>query len=101
LFLDEIQRAPELLAKLRYFYEKLPELHVIAAGSLLDFILADHDFSMPVGRVEYLFIGPMDFCEFLEGCRQNKLLLFIRNWMPKEPIPLSIHNKLLEFQMTI
>lgn len=98
LFLDEIQRTPELLAKLRYFYEKLDTLHVIAAGSLLNFILEDHTFSMPVGRVEYLFIGPMDFYEFLEGCNQNRLVSFLKNWSPKEPIPQSIHEKFLEFQ---
>ena len=44
---------------LRYFYEEKPELHVVAAGSLLEFTLADAHFSMPVGRVEYLHMGPM------------------------------------------
>lgn len=97
LFLDEIQRAPELLAKLRYFYEKLGSLHVIAAGSLLNFILADHSFSMPVGRVEYLFMGPMDFYEFLEGCGQDRLISFLGNWSLEEPIPRSIHEKCIEF----
>src|SRR3990167_9774014 len=47
LFLDEIQAAPEILAKLRWFAEGLPELPVIAAGSLLEFVLAKHTFSMP------------------------------------------------------
>jgi len=61
IFLDEIQRAPEIFAKLRYFYEKRNDIHLIAAGSLLDFVLADHTFSMPVGRIEYLYMGPMDF----------------------------------------
>ena len=65
LFLDEIQTGPKILARLRYFYEQMPELHIIAAGSLLDFVLADHDFSMPVGRIEYLHLGPMTFEEFL------------------------------------
>jgi uncharacterized protein len=60
LFLDEIQAAPTLIPLLRYFYEELPELPVIAAGSLLEFVLADHSFSMPVGRVQYLFLGPMN-----------------------------------------
>ena len=45
LFFDEIQAAPELFAKLRYFYELMPGLHVIAAGSLLEFILEEHEFS--------------------------------------------------------
>lgn len=65
LFLDEIQATPHALAALRYFYELKPEIPVIAAGSLLEFALKDHSFSMPVGRVEYLFIEPMTFLEYL------------------------------------
>src|SRR5690242_18389336 len=53
LFLDEIQAAPQLLAKLRWFAEEMPELPVIAAGSLLDFCLNEYEHSMPVGRVTY------------------------------------------------
>ena len=66
LFLDEIQAVPEAIAALRYFYEEMPELPVVAAGSLLEFALAKHSFSMPVGRIEYLHLGPMDFKEFAE-----------------------------------
>jgi predicted AAA+ superfamily ATPase len=51
LFLDEIQAAPEILAKLRWFAEDMSELPVIATGSLLEFVLAQHSFSMPVGRI--------------------------------------------------
>ena len=54
LFLDEIQVAPELFAGLRYFYERMPELHVIAAGSLLDFALADHRFSALFAKIPRL-----------------------------------------------
>ncbi|MBQ9431943.1 MAG: ATP-binding protein [Kiritimatiellae bacterium] len=66
LFLDEIQAIPAAIAALRYFYEDMPELPVVAAGSLLEFALAKHSFSMPVGRIEYLHLGPMDFREFAE-----------------------------------
>ena len=59
LFLDEIQAAPEVFAKLRYVHERVPDLHVVAAGSFLEFVLEDHSFSMPVGRIEYLHLGPM------------------------------------------
>ena len=52
LFLDEIQSTPYAIAALRYFREEMPQLPVMAAGSLLEFVLAKHDFSMPVGRVE-------------------------------------------------
>ena len=65
LFLDEIQSAPELLAKLRWFAEKMPELAVIATGSLLDFSLDTHTISMSVGRIGYLYLEPLSFEEFL------------------------------------
>src|SRR4030042_901038 len=65
LFLDEIQSTPYAIQSLRYFYEKKPDLPVISAGSLLEFALADHHFSMPVGRIEYYHLGPMTFKEFL------------------------------------
>ena len=57
LFLDEIQATPQLLASLRWFREDLPELPVIAAGSLLEFALRYHQFSMPVGRISYCHLG--------------------------------------------
>jgi hypothetical protein len=65
LFLDEIQAFPEMLAKLRWFYEGMPELAIVAAGSLLDFVLADHKFSMPVGRISYYHLEPLSFDEYL------------------------------------
>ncbi|HAS84066.1 MAG TPA: nuclease [Verrucomicrobia bacterium] len=65
LFLDEIQACPRAIMALRYFYEQLPDLHVIAAGSLLEFALGD--ISVPVGRVQYLHLYPMTFREYLGG----------------------------------
>ncbi len=73
LFLDEIQAVPELLASLRWFYEEMPELPVIAAGSLLDFALREHEFSMPVGRIMYCHVEPLSFCEFLGAAGQQRL----------------------------
>ncbi len=67
LFLDEVQAAPHALLAMRYLYEDRPEIPVLAAGSLLEFALADHSFSMPVGRIEYLHMGPMSFGEFLRA----------------------------------
>ena len=64
LFLDEIQAIPEAISALRYFHEEMPELPVVSAGSLLEFALTEHRFSMPVGRVEYMFLGPVTFSEF-------------------------------------
>ena len=97
LFLDEIQNAPAIFAKLRYFYEDLPDLHIIAAGSLLEFLLAEHTFSMPVGRIEYLFLGPLNFEEFLSGIGQVKLVNYIKEYSFEKPIPEIIHEKLLKF----
>ncbi len=95
LFLDEIQKTPEILQTLRYFYESMPELPVIATGSLLDFILKDIHFSMPVGRVEYLYLGPMNFEDFLHALGKTQLLDFVRNYTIDQTIPTPIHQALL------
>jgi hypothetical protein len=95
LFLDEIQAAPEVFASLRYFYEQMPQLHVIAAGSLLEFVLEEHLFSMPVGRVEYMHLGPMTFEEFLLAMNMEKMVEFIGGYTLSEPIPQSIHCELM------
>ncbi len=65
LFLDEIQNCPEAVGYLRYFYEMLPHIHVIAAGSLLEIALQEKHIEFPVGRVEHLFMYPLSFREFL------------------------------------
>ena len=95
LFLDEIQAAPEVFAALRYFYEQMPSLHVIAAGSLLEFVLEDHTFSMPVGRIEYMHLGPMTFEEFLLALGKQKLLELVQGYALSESMPRSIHNDLM------
>lgn len=64
LFIDEIQESTKAIQFLRYFYEELPQLHVIAAGSLLEFAMR-HVKSFPVGRIEYLYLHPLNFSEFL------------------------------------
>lgn len=95
LFLDEIQAAPGVLASLRYFYEELPELHVVAAGSLLDFELAAPSFSMPVGRISYLHLYPMNFTEWLRAFGEQGLAEYIEGWLPGEELPLPLHQKLM------
>lgn len=99
LFLDEIQAAPEALLTLRYFHEEKPALHLIAAGSLLEFTLAEAQFSMPVGRVEYLHLGPMHFEDFLEAMGHPELSALIRSIsladLSNKPIPRPVHDKLL------
>ena len=70
LFLDEAQGTPSALAALRYFFEKRPDIPVIAAGSLLEFALTDLEVSMPVGRVDFARMYPLTFSEYLvaSGC---------------------------------
>ena len=96
LFLDEIQARPEILAKLRWFAEELPVLHVIAAGSLLDFALADHSYSMPVGRITYGHLEPMTFAEFLIAAGEERLLTVIRSCTLDAGVPAALHPRLLE-----
>ncbi len=97
LFLDEIQECPEAIMALRYFKEKMPELHVIAAGSLLEFALQSKTLRMPVGRVQYLHMKPLSFKEFLLALDQLQLKTFIEeaNWQSE--IPSIVHEKLLEY----
>ena len=97
LFLDEIQKTPHLLGTLRYFYENMPELAVIATGSLLDLALQESNFSMPVGRIEYLYVGPMSFEAFLIALKQEVLLSFIKQYQLKQEIPLILHQTLLGY----
>ena len=69
LFFDEIQACPRAITALRYFYEQMPELHVVAAGSLLEFAFGE--ISVPVGRVQYLQLHPMTFYEYLLAIDQQ------------------------------
>ena len=96
LFLDEIQAAPKILATLRYFYEEMPELHIVCAGSLLEFALEEMQFSMPVGRIEYMYLGPMSFEEFLVAINEKRLCDFLNKYSLGDPYPTSIHEKLLQ-----
>ena len=97
LFLNEVQAVPEALASLRYFLEDLPELAVVAAGSLLEFTLADHKFSMPVGRINFLHLGPLSFEEFLMAT-DPELHQFYSGWKLEGDLPDSRHQKLLQKQ---
>ncbi|MGA1867820.1 MAG: ATP-binding protein [bacterium] len=96
LFLDEIQAAPKIFAKLRYFYEKVPELYIVAACSLLEFVIEEHYFSMPVGRIEYMHLGPMSFQEFLIANENAKVAKFLSHYSVEDDFPIPLHTKLLE-----
>ncbi|MBN2863260.1 MAG: ATP-binding protein [Bacteroidales bacterium] len=96
IFLDEIQATPHALESLRYFFEDYPHIPVIAAGSLLEFTLSKHNFSMPVGRVEYLYLSPVSFEEFLLASNETALLDLLENYKYPDHFPYSAHSQLLE-----
>ena len=94
LFIDEIQAVPRAIKALRYFYEMMPELHVIAAGSLLDFTLEEH--GAPVGRVQSLYMYPMSFIEFLVALDETILVEHILSHTLEKELSEIIHTKLLD-----
>jgi uncharacterized protein len=91
LFIDEIQESPKAIQLLRYFYEELPELHVIAAGSLLEFVMHRVK-SFPVGRVEYLYMYPLNFQEYLLAIDHTSAI----EQLTQIPIKPFAHNILLD-----
>ncbi|MCX5925034.1 MAG: AAA family ATPase [Candidatus Dependentiae bacterium] len=93
LFFDEIQIEPKVIQALRYFYEMMPELHVIAAGSLLDFAI--ESVGIPVGRVEFLYMYPLSFLEFIYALGETMLLEAIKNHDVQEPLSTVAHDRLL------
>ena len=95
LFLDEIQACPEAITVLRYFYEKMPLLHTISAGSLLDHQLSNLKYAMPVGRVEFAYMYPMSFYEFLSAIDEEQLVNYLEDFSLEKEISLPVHNKLL------
>ena len=94
LFFDEIQECEEAVKALRYFKEDMPELHVIAAGSLINFTL--EKIGLAVGRVQFLYVYPLSFGEFLTASGQDDLRQHIKKEIP-HPV---LHQKLLEFIKT-
>ena len=96
LFLDEIQECPNAIMALRYFKEMMPELHVIGAGSLLEFALNQPDFRMPVGRVESLYLKPISFMGFLKNSGFSTLHNTILQADPHRPLDQALHERLLE-----
>jgi len=92
LFFDEIQICPRAIMALRYFYEKMPDLHVIAAGSLLEFAFSE--ISFPVGRIQSMEVHPMNFSEFLLASNYEKAANICNNQISE--VSASIHEFLLE-----
>lgn len=96
LVLDEIQECPQAILALRYFKEKMPHLHVIGAGSLLEFVLNGEEFRMPVGRVQSLYMKPCSFKEYLIASDNEKLSQYLEDLTIKSEIHPGIHETLLQ-----
>ena len=97
LFLDEIQAAPQLFSKLRWFREDMPQLPVIAAGSLLEFAMNKYQYSMPVGRITYFHLEQLSFFEFLVATGNQALCDKLLSILPATKMPGSLHEKCLGF----
>ena len=93
LFIDEIQEAPKAITALRYFYEEIPDLHVIAAGSLVDFAL--EKVGIPVGRVSMLHLYPLSFLEFLQAQGFDLAAEEIEKHPVSQEISKPLHDKFL------
>ena len=93
LFFDEIQTVPKALLALRYFYEEVPDLHVIAAGSLIDF--TTEEIGIPVGRIASLYMYPLSFIEFLYAVDEGFLAQALVDADHATPFNQLIHDKLL------
>ncbi len=98
LFIDEIQECSEALLALRYFREELPLQHVIAAGSLLEFVFSELNF--PVGRIEFFHLFPLNFEEFLLALQREDLVEAIKNQDEKKAMAEPIHELLLDYFST-
>ncbi len=98
LFFDEIQACPNAIRSLRYFYEKTPDLHVIAAGSLLEFVLEEIP-SFGVGRIQTLFMYPLTFHEFLWAIHPS-LIPLIDKASAKNPLEQNLHKLAADYFKT-
>ena len=94
LFIDEIQTSKEAIMSLRYFKEDYPELHVIAAGSLLEFTLEELP-SFAVGRIRSLYMYPFSFDEFLMAQGLDLTIDFKKKATHDAPLPLAAHAELI------
>ncbi len=96
LFFDEIQSCIPAIQSLRFFYEKMPGLNIVAAGSLLEFALSEIP-SFGVGRIRSMFMYPFSFDEFLAAIDETSLLNFKHKASPENPLNEAIHNKLIQY----
>ena len=96
LFLDEIQECPNAIMALRYFKEKHARLAVIGAGSLMEFALNSSDFKMPVGRIQFIYLEPLSFGEFLTASGNELLRRHLLEIRLNSVFDDTIHQKLMD-----
>ena len=97
IFFDEIQACERALTSLKYFCEQAPEYHVAAAGSLLGVAVNREKYSFPVGKVDELYMFPLDFEEFLWALGYEKLAEEIKkHFESNEPMNTALHKLSLE-----
>jgi len=99
LFFDEIQDCLPAISKLRYFYENYPELHLVAAGSLLEFALEELP-SFGVGRIRSLYMYPFSFDEFLHALGEERWIELYRKATPQNPLDEIFHKRLIDHLRT-
>jgi predicted AAA+ superfamily ATPase len=99
IIFDEIQACGRALTSLKYFCEKAPDYHIIAAGSLLGVALNREKYSFPVGKTDMLSLFPLDFEEFLKACGNEKIGELIKEAC-ENFTPLSLHEKAMELYRT-
>ena len=96
IFIDEVQNSHIAMNQLRYFYEEAPDLHMVAAGSLLEVKMKSEGFTFPVGRVEYCYLHPATFDEFLAAQGETEALKYIFSVKPDTVIPEEIHTMMMK-----
>lgn len=98
IILDEIQEAPRGITALKYFQEKAPQYHVIAAGSLLGIAMHKND-SFPVGKVDFMHLYPLSFYEFLNAIREKKMvdLLQAKDWTMLTMVRAKFEERLRQY----
>ncbi len=99
LFLDEIQACPRAIMSLRFFRDDLPSLHVVAAGSLLEFALRDLP-TFGVGRIHSMFVQPMSFDEFLQANGETQLMSVRGAATATSPLSAPLHQKIIRLFRT-
>jgi predicted AAA+ superfamily ATPase len=96
IIFDEIQQAPKAITALKYFKEQLPEYNIACAGSLLGVMLLRENISFPVGKVEFEYLYPLTFDEFLLGTGKELLKIKIEKcFKSNEKMPETIHQELI------